>query len=307
MVLVARCYYQRNMSQVTIAKELGLSRPTVSRLLKRAVEEKIVRIEIVDPYQEDAELAHTLCGELKLSNALVISGGSAATDIIRHNVAYAAANYLENSIESGDVVGLGWGRTMKDLAEYIKPKRISGAVFVPLLGGVGRVDASYQSYSIAESVSRSFQGKWLQLHAPAMVENKSLKEGILELPDAREVVQCWGRLTKAIIGIGESPFEGQFLFYDYVGEMERIQLSERGAVGDVCTRFFDIQGRPIDYLQQECIAVELDMLKAVGTVIAVAGGKQKARAIIGASRGRYISSLITDESTAREILDLLGN
>jgi len=305
IVIVAHDYYEKGMSQIQIAKELGLSRPTVSRLLKRALKEKIVKIEVIDPYRLNQELARSLCNHLELTNVIVISGQTSSTEIIRRNIAYAAANYLEKAIQPGDIVGIGWGRTMKELASYIKPTHTKDVLFIPLLGGVGQVDPSFQSYRILETISSAFRAKWIQLHVPALLEDIKLKEGLLELPDVKQVVHYWDEMTKAVVGIGVAPFEEQFLFYDHIGEMERVQLSKNGAVGDICIRFFDINGNPIKYIRQECVSVDLGKLKNVKTVIAVAGGKQKIQAIIGASRGKYINSLITDEFTALHILEYL--
>ncbi|MGD0708688.1 MAG: sugar-binding transcriptional regulator [Anaerolineaceae bacterium] len=305
MVIVAHDYYEKNMDQIQIAKELGLSRPTVSRLLKRALAEKIVKIEVIDPYRSNPDLAKSLCTHLGLTNVSVISGQSPSDEIIRRNIAYAAADYLQGIILPGDIVGIGWGRTMKELASYIKPTDTKDVLFIPLMGGVGQVDASFQSSSVLETISSSFGAKWIQFHVPAMVENKKLKAGLLELPDVKQVVQYWGRMTKAVVGIGVPPFEHQFLFYDYIGEMEKLQLSKRGAAGDICMRFFDINGEPIQYVKQDCMNVDFELLKQVKTVIAVAGGKQKIQAIIGASRGKYINHLVTDEYTALHILEYL--
>jgi len=305
MLIVAHDYYEKNMGQVQIAKELGLSRPTISRLLKRALEEKIVRIEVINPSRSNPELAKSLSARLGLTNALVISGQSPSSEIIRRNIAYAAANYLTEIIQPGDIVGVGWGRTLTDLADYIKTTEKTDVLFVPLLGGVGQVDSKFQSSSIIEKISSAFNAKWIQFHLPAMIENSTLKDGLLQLPDAKQVVQYWGEMTKAVVGIGVSPFEDQFLFYDFLYEEERLQLSKKGAVGDICIRFFDIDGEPIEYDQQECISVSFDVLKKVKTVIGVAGGKQKVRAIIGACRKKYINCLITDEFTALQILEYL--
>lgn len=57
---VAQLFYEENMDQSKIAEKLGLSRPTVSRLLKVAYETGIVRIEIHDPAVGTEDLATEL-------------------------------------------------------------------------------------------------------------------------------------------------------------------------------------------------------------------------------------------------------
>jgi DNA-binding transcriptional regulator LsrR (DeoR family) len=307
MVIVAVDYYEKNMSQVEIAKSLGLSRPTVSRLLNEARKERIVKIEVINPYRLNQELAGALCEKLGLTNAVVISGRSSSPEIIRRNIAYAAANYVDKMIQSGEIIGLGWGRTMKDFANYLNPAHSKDVLFVPLLGGVGQVDSSFQTNSITETISAAYQAKMIQFHIPAVIEDRKLKEGLLELPDVKKIVQYWKQMTMAIVGIGVAPLEDQFLFYDYVGELEKLQLSKKGAVGDICLQFFDINGLPMDYINHENISVDLNILKIVKSVIAIAGGKEKVQGIIGASRAKYINCLVTDEYTATAILNRLKN
>jgi DNA-binding transcriptional regulator LsrR (DeoR family) len=50
MAKVARLYYERGLKQTEIAKQLDISQATISRLLKRAEDEQIVRINITVPF-----------------------------------------------------------------------------------------------------------------------------------------------------------------------------------------------------------------------------------------------------------------
>ncbi|HBK8713016.1 TPA: transcriptional regulator LsrR, partial [Salmonella enterica subsp. enterica serovar Typhimurium] len=43
----------------------------------------------------------------------------------------------------------------------------------------------------------------------------------------------------------------------------------------------------------------------IPTVIGVAGGEQKAEAIIAAMRGNYINALVTDQKTAGKIIQII--
>ena len=80
-------------------------------------------------------------------------------------------------------------------------------------------------------------------------------------------------------------------------------LSDRGAVGDICLRFFDADGAPVvTPLNERVIAIELADLKRVDRVVGIAGGRRKFAAIRGALRGRRINVLITDRSTAERLV-----
>ncbi|MNU07166.1 Transcriptional regulator LsrR [compost metagenome] len=59
-------------------------------------------------------------------------------------------------------------------------------------------------------------------------------------------------------------------------------------------------------IHDELIAVKPDELASIPTVLGVAGGVEKAEAIVAALKGKRINALVTEESTARAMLALLG-
>jgi DNA-binding transcriptional regulator LsrR (DeoR family) len=95
----------------------------------------------------------------------------------------------------------------------------------------------------------------------------------------------------------------QMLFASYLDDKTRARLKASGAVGDICVRFFDINGNPLEELLG-ATGIELAQLRRVQRVIGVAGGVDKAEAILGAVRGQYIQVLITDDLTAKKILSI---
>ncbi len=303
IVQIARLYYEQSLTQDEIAVQFGLSRPTISRLLKKALDDKVVLITILDPYQKSSELSLKLCNSLGLKNCIVIAGQVSDSNIARRNIALAAARYLSENIETGDVIGLGWGRTLFEIAESIEPNPIGNVVFVPMLGGIGQVKPSLQVHSIIQKFSDAFAGKWIQYHVPGILDQKELREQLLKTSSAQEVLQTWKKMNKALVGIGESPISSEIIFQDNVADREKKSLVEQGAVGDICMRFFNAEGSPVDYLVQEIMSIRLDELAQIPEVIAVAGGIQKVEAIIGASRAKYINTLITDELTALAIIE----
>ena len=94
-------------------------------------------------------------------------------------------------------------------------------------------------------------------------------------------------------------FERQRVFPE-----ELDQLRQQGAVGDVCLRFFDVNGNPIENaLDNRVIGMQLEQLGKVERSVGIAGGKRKFEAIRGALRGKLINVLITDRRTAERLVD----
>ncbi len=68
--------------------------------------------------------------------------------------------------------------------------------------------------------------------------------------------------------------------------------------------FFEINGRPVPSpIENRLIGLGLDELERIPSVICVAGGSPKVASILGALRGGYVSVLITDNETARAVIE----
>jgi DNA-binding transcriptional regulator LsrR (DeoR family) len=84
---------------------------------------------------------------------------------------------------------------------------------------------------------------------------------------------------------------------------ELAMLQERGAVGDICLRFFDPDGNPvITPLNERVISLKLEQLRRARRSVGVAGGPRKVNAIRGAIKGGWINVLITDHLTAHRLM-----
>jgi DNA-binding transcriptional regulator LsrR (DeoR family) len=302
-ILIAKQYYEENLAQREIAQIMGISRPTVSRILKRALANNYVQIQIINPFEEKKDLGEELKNKLNLDHAIVISGNYSNPELLRQALAFSAADYICSIIESNDIVGIGWGRTLNRTSRSIEPeKKVNNVLFLPLLGGIGQVDPDFQVHNITRSFSKTFNGELIQYHMPGIVNDKELREKLLQTKNAEEVTSYWKKLDKAIIGLGEAPHEEDVLTSTYFSKEEKEDLTKNGAIGDICMRFFDISGKQVNYLNQEIMSIDLNTLQSTPEVIAIAGGIKKANAIIGASNGKYIKTLVTDEPTALIIL-----
>jgi deoxyribonucleoside regulator len=82
------------------------------------------------------------------------------------------------------------------------------------------------------------------------------------------------------------------------------RLRDRGAVGDVLGNYVDIEGRVIASPHSgRLIALSIDDLRRIETVVAVVSEVEKPRAILGVLRAGVVDVLVVDEGNARTILD----
>lgn len=305
LTLAARLYYDEGRTQEEIARELGVSRPTISRLLQQAREEGIVHISVIDPFATDQRTAAALCRATGLAKAVVVPGHIRSRELLRKRLGFAAARYLEQELNPRDLLGVAWGRTLNAITLALRSRPFPGLTVVPLLGGLGQVNPSFQVLEITRRIAEAFSGAWRPLYVPAIVEDEGAKGVLMDSDDVRIVTSSWERMTAALIGIGAvtTSDETQILYADYLDGASRARLRAAGAVGDICLRFFDCFGTPVDDALPGVIGIELALLRATPNVIAVAGGPEKAEAILAAIRGRFVDVLVTDEATAQDVID----
>ena len=103
----------------------------------------------------------------------------------------------------------------------------------------------------------------------------------------QEATALFKSVTLALVGIGAvEPSKLLAASGNVFSPQELKSLSARGAVGDICLRFFDAAGEPVQTpLNDRVISMELSQLKQVRRVVGIAGGKRKTAAIRGALRG----------------------
>lgn len=308
MILAARLYYEEGRTQAEVASELGVSRPTVSRLLQRARENGIVRISISDPFATDEALAQDLRRATGLAEVIVLPGSTTTRRLTRRRLGLAAALFLEEALHPGDLVGVGWGRTLYAVTQALDYSPKEGLRAVPLLGGLTQIAPSFQVHEITRRIAEAFGGTWRPFYAPAIVEDPRAHASLMQSEDVQAVAREWLEMSLALVGIGNVAFvsEVEMLFAEYLDQRTKSRLREAGAVGDICMRFYDENGNPVEDGVRGVIGVELEVLRNRPRVVAVAGGEEKAEAILGAIRGGYVKTLITDEAAARGVLDLMG-
>lgn len=302
----ARLYYEDDATQAEIAQQLGTSRATVSRLLAEAKRQGIVRIEVVPPADaQPTELAVRLARALNLHSVYLsqpLPGpgpGRSVIDVMGRALAPAAGRALsEAGLLPGDVLLVSSGRTVYELAQHeLTP--LPGVVVAPTVGGNDQPDGWYQTNEITRLVAHSVGGRANYLFAPAL-PGPALYDSLLDDPSIQRVLHQWPTARCALMGVGAPPLART----DIPQFVPTGSGSLRFAVGDVCSRFYDRDGEPVQFDGMErLIAIELAALKHIPVTIAVAVGREKVESIAAGARGGYFNRLVTDPATAEALLE----
>jgi DNA-binding transcriptional regulator LsrR (DeoR family) len=307
VVRVARMYYEWDMKQAAIARQLGLSQPTVSRLLQQAQNEGIIRISVTVPQGVYTDLEEQLVRQYRLRDAIVVDcSGEADERFIERQIGAAAAYYLESALRPNEVVGISsWSATLLALMDAMHPAPRKGDVrVVQILGGVGSPSAEVHASRLTSRLADLLGGAAVFLPAPGIVGSAAAREAITADHFVRSALDLFDQVTTALVGIGA--IEPSKLLADSGNSFSLAELEDlrrRGAVGDVLLRFFDAHGASVETpLDQRVISMRLEQLRKVDRSIGVAGGQRKYAAILGAVRGAWVNVLVTDHLTAHRLI-----
>jgi DNA-binding transcriptional regulator LsrR (DeoR family) len=304
---VARMYHERGMRQPQIAAHLHISQPRVSRLLKQAVSVGIVRTVVISPRGVHAELEEAVEQKYGLREVVVADSDGQTDEIaVTKAIAAAAAVYLETTLARDDRVGISsWSATLLATVDAMHPApSLTASRVVQILGGVGTSAAQSQATRLTGGLARHTRAEAVYLVAPGLVATPSMRAALLEEPSIAAVISAWQDLTVALVGVGS--LEPSTLLRqsgNAIAAEEEQRLREAGAIGDVCMRFFDADGRHVaSALDDRVLGIGADTLRQVPRRVGVAGGERKYRAIRAALHGGWLNVLITDQETATELL-----
>ena len=302
---VARMYYEWGFRQSEIAKQLGLSQATVSRLLNRSKEEGIIRISVNLPNGVYTELEETLVKKFGLRDAIVVDSLEDNEKMIQRDLGAATAYYLESAIRPHEVIGISsWSATLLALVDTINSvPRKPGVKVVQILGGVGNPAVEAHATQLTSRMAQFVNGEAVYLPVPGVLASEAARNILTADDVALQAIKLFDHVTTALVGIGAidpSPLLAQSgnIFDSYELDL----LRQAKAVGDILLRFFDQDGNLVETgLEKRVISMSLEQLSKVGRAIGVAGGSRKFDAILGALRGHWINILVTDHFTARRL------
>jgi deoxyribonucleoside regulator len=300
LIQASRLYYELGETQSRVAEILGVTRPQVSRLLKRARAEGIVEIRIVDQASVSTAAGDEIRTRFGLAGVHLAPPVVGPEEVSRRMIGRLAADVLRGTIRDGAVVGIGEGASISAVADVVaadEPLHETGATVIPLCGGYWFGGPAREPF---RRVADGIGGLALGLLAPGLVDDPATKRSLVAHAGVRRIADLWQRLEVAAFGIGGPTWSAAALGPDLAAELDR-----SGAVGEVLVSPFDLDGRFVcDALRDRTIAFDARDLGRVPVRIGVAGGPSKVRPILGALRGGLMTALVTDQPTAEAVLAL---
>lgn len=243
--------------------------------------------------QKDLEKA------LGLKQAIIVPGDSSDNSGVLREMGKVTAATIKSLIQAKDIIGITGGSTMASVAEEMtQSNERSDVLVIPARGGLGE-EIETQSNAIAAKIGKKLGGAYRLLNVPDTLEAEAL-DIIVKNDEIKSSINLINRINLLVFGIGRA----DNMAHRRNLPKDRIEtILSQGSVAEAFGHYFDIKGNEI--WEYKTIGLSIDKFKEISNVIGVAGGAEKAEAIVAITSLRKDIIIVTDESAARKILELV--
>lgn len=299
MVRAAWGYYVEGLTQNEIGRKLGLNRVRVNRILAQARERGIVQVRVNSALSVETEAA--LERMFDLDQAVVVPTPDDAS-LVPQMIATAAGAVLSDRIGDGMSVGVGWGRTLRLSVRSVERRAVRDLSVVSLLGGLTR-GSVMNAYETASRLADVYNAQCFYIAAPVFADTEETAQILRSQSGVRDAFAHARKIDIALMSVGSLHHDLTMRQLGLIREPDVKSLLKAGAVGDFCAHWIDANGDMIDHpLNRSVLAMSLDDLRRVPTVILASGGADKITVLRAALRRKTVSVFVTDEATAKELL-----
>jgi central glycolytic genes regulator len=242
------------------------------------------------------DLENKIKNMLQIKDVIVVAGDSDLSPWVKKEMGRACIACVKERLTDKSVVAVTGGTTLAAVAEMMTPDlKQSDVLFVPARGGLGE-DVKNQANTICARMAEKAMGNYRLLHVPDQLSNEAY-QSMIEEPAIKEVLELIKSANIVIHGIGDAITMAKRR-KTAPEDMKKIQ--ENYAVAEAFGYYFNQEGEVV--YKVKTIGIQLEDVKKVDCVIAVAGGASKAKAIKAYMKQAHHSVLITDEGAARELI-----
>lgn len=304
-------YYVEGWTQRQIAEHVGVSRATAGRLVASARATGVVRIEILSDLRGQVEIELALESAYSLVEAVVVDsaevnvGGSA-------DLGWGCADMLTRRLKPGMTLALGWGSNPNEwigrTAEVLQINALTGTIaedliVVQMAGAAPNDPSRVNPMRTVSAIADALVAKEILIAAPLYVDSAATVRGLLADRRISAAMVAIAGADICMFGIGHVSTTAPLYRSGYLDDDRVAELQQRGAVGDICGRFFDAAGRPlVGGLADLTLSVELDTITSRPLRVATAAGLERVEALRGAFIGGLANAVVTDTATALGLL-----
>ena len=300
LAYVARRYYLEDQKQSDIARELGVSRPMVSRLLAEARALGVVEITVHDPETRTARLMERLRRMGSVQGGVLIDDGG-DSDGANRLLSEGAVQLLWQL--GAQRLGVGWGYLIGQIVNWLEqnPQTDSPVTDIcPLVGNASTPARNYQSNENIRLMAQQLGAAPHFLYLPALPESLEEKEVLCSTEVYRQIYRQWETLDTALVNIGDYPSSPDFASLVRYGSL----LQEQRACGRMLVYYFNEDGHVIQSEQDFAIQIPVDVLRRCQNIIGVCSANTSAKAVRGALRSGLLTHIVARSDIIEAVFEL---
>ncbi len=301
-------YFAGGLKQSEIAKRFSLPTTTTHRMIARASRQGLVRVFVDVKVESCVQLEDRIAQEFGLSLCLVAPDIGEAAPLPLQTLGLCGANYLTRVLQEQKhgLIGIGHGRTLASLVNMLPAVKAEGTRFVSLLGGLTRKYAA-NPYDVIHRLSDKCGAEAYMIPAPLFANSAQDKQVLVNQTGVGGIFRMIEEATLCLVGIGAIDTGGRLGQADTLERKSDLEaLVLLGARAEVLGQFVDAEGKLLSTpYDGRAMAPDLASLKG-REVVAVAGGSVKLGALTAALKSGFITGLITDEASARGLVERTG-
>ena len=298
LAYVARRYYLEDQRQSDIARELGVSRPMVSRLLSEARALGVVEITVHDPEAQSAGLLGQLCRTSSLRGGVLVEEGE-DNDATNQLLSRGAVEQLRQI--GARRLGVGWGYLIGQLVTWLEanPQPESTVTDIcPLVGNASIPARNYQSNENVRLIAQQLGAAPHFIYLPALPDSLEEKQLLCSSEIYRQIQTQWDKMDTALVNIGNYPSSPDFASLVRYGDL----LQQEHTCGRLLVYYFNPQGKVIQSEQDFAIQIPLEQLKRCPNIIGVCSANTSVRALQGALKSGLFTHLVARADLVRSAL-----
>ena len=296
---VARKYYMEDQKQSDIARDLGVSRPLISRMLSEARELGIVEITIHEPGAREARLLERLRLTSSIRGGVLVEEGESG-DRTNRLLSQGAVELLRQL--GVRRLGVGWGYLIGQLVSWLEENPQPNSTITdicPLVGNASIPARNYQSNENVRLMAQQMGATPHFLYLPALPESLEEKQVLCSTEVYRQIYQQWEGLDTALVNIGDYPSSPDFASLVRYGSL----LQRERACGRMLIYYFNEDGFVIQSEQDFAIQIPIDLLKRCPNIIGVCSANTSVKALRGALKSGFFTHLVARAELIKALLE----
>ena len=296
-------YYVAGYTQDQIANEFGISRQSAQRMVSMSVSEKLIKVRLDHPIANCMDLASELTKKYSLKECRVIPSIKEDINSVI-GLGQAGAKMMEKYLHSENpiIMGVGTGKVLNMLVNELSPMNCPEHKMLALVGNM-TIDGSASAHEVVSKIADRIKSTYYPMPLPVIVSSEDEKNLLHNQQSTKNVLELAKKVNVSFVGIGQFDKHAPLYEDSFINKNELDTLVKKHAVGEIIGWAYDKNGNIIDCgINKRVTSIPLEK-NPQNNVIGIAAGDHKIKSIKAALKGNLINGLITNENTAKSLLE----